>query len=180
MSNQLTDYGRLEIPIDSINTDSIADGREVSSHSSYSAIMSLKYTIHHALPSPKDHIRLRTICGLRPPPPSKVAPALAASLHSIIAKSPEGETIGTVRAIGDGHLYVQVVDMAVHPSHQRQGVGKRMLDEMIRWIDEECGDVYTSLIAMPGSEEMYRRVGFVETGGRGMKRTKWPKTGVVS
>lgn len=77
-------------------------------------------------------------------------------------------------------MYVQIVDMAVHPSHQRQGVGKRMLDEMIRWIDKECGDVYTSLIAMPGSEEMYRKVAFVETGGRGMKRTKWPKTGVAS
>jgi len=51
---------------------------------------------------------------------------------------------------------------------------------MIRWIDKECGNVYTSLIAMPGSEEMYRKVGFVETGGRGMKRTKWPKTGIAS
>jgi len=139
-----------------------------------------EYTIHHDLPSPEDHIRLRTICGLRPPPPHKVGPALVASLHSIIAKSPSGETIGTVRAIGDGHLYVQIVDMAVHPSHQRQGLGKRMLGQMIEWIDEECGDVYVSLIAMPGSEEMYRRVGFVETGGRGMKRTKWPKTGTVA
>jgi GNAT superfamily N-acetyltransferase len=138
-----------------------------------------KYTIHHALPSVEQFIRLRKICGLRPPPPENVGPALAASLHSIIAQSPSGETVGTVRAIGDGHLYVQVVDMAVHPSHQRQGIGKRMLDEMIGWIDRECGNVYTSLIAMPGSEDMYRKVGFVETGGRGMKRTKWPKTGVV-
>jgi len=139
--------------------------------------MSFQHTILHALPTPADFIRLRTICGLRPPPPAQVAPALAASLHSIIAQTQSGETIGTVRAIGDGHLYVQICDMAVHPSHQRRGVGKRMLNEMIRWIDENCGDVYVSLIAMPGSEEMYRRVGFVETGGRGMKRTKWPKTG---
>jgi ribosomal protein S18 acetylase RimI-like enzyme len=138
------------------------------------------YTIHHALPSPEDYIRLRTICNLRPPPPHKVAQALAASLHSIIAQNTNGETVGTVRAIGDGHLYVQIVDMAVDPAYQRQGIGKRMLDEMIDWIDKECGDVYVSLIAMPGSEEMYRRVGFVETGGRGMKRTKWPKTGLIS
>ena len=80
-----------------------------------------------------------------------------------------------VRAIGDGHIYVQIVDMAVHPNHQRRGLGKRMLRELVGWIDGECGDVYTSLIAMPGSEEMYRREGFVETGGRGMKRTEWPK-----
>lgn len=82
-----------------------------------------------------------------------------------------------VRAIGDGQIYVQIVDMAVHPEHQRRGVGQRLLNEMIAWVDRECGNVYTSLIAMPGSEELYRREGFVETGGRGMKRTNWPKPG---
>ena len=78
--------------------------------------MSFQHTILHALPCPADFIRLRTICGLRPPPPAQVAPALAASLHSIIAQTQSGETIGTVRAIGDGHLYVQICDMAVHMS----------------------------------------------------------------
>lgn len=134
-----------------------------------------EYTIEHALPAPEDMIRLRSLCALRPPPPHKVAAAIASSLHCVIAKSQSGEIIGMVRAIGDGHIYVQVVDMAVHPAHQRRGVGKRMLRELIEWIDKDCGDVYTSLIAMPGSEGMYRNEGFVETGGRGMKRTKWPK-----
>lgn len=142
------------------------------------------YTISHALPSAASLIRLRGICSLRPPPAEKVAPALAASLHCITASistntdggpDAEGEVVGMVRAIGDGHMYVQIVDMAVHPDHQRQGLARRMLQEMLDWVDKECGDVYTSLIAMPGTEELYRRQGFVETGGRGMKRTQWPK-----
>lgn len=134
-----------------------------------------EYTIEHTPPGAEDLINLRSACALRPPPLDKVPAAIAASLHCVTAKSPQGEVVGMVRAIGDGHIYVQIVDMAVHPNHQRRGLGKRMLRELVGWIDGECGDVYTSLIAMPGSEEMYRREGFVETGGRGMKRTEWPK-----
>lgn len=134
-----------------------------------------EYIIEHTTPRSEDLIHLRSVCALRPPPPDKVAAAISAPLHCVKAKSPSGEAVGMVRAIGDGHVYVQIVDMAVHPDHQRRGLGKHMLKGMVEWIDRECEDVYTSLIAMPGSQGMYRREGFVETGGREMKRTTWPK-----
>lgn len=120
----------------------------------------------HASPSPENLVRLRAVCHLRPPPPQKVAAAITASLHCVIARSSSGEVVGIVRAIGDGHIYVQIVGMVVHLDHQRKGTGRRMLKGMTAWVDDECGDVCTSLIALSGSEEMCREEGFVETGGR--------------
>ena len=54
--------------------------------------------------------------------------------------------MGMCRCIGDGALFLQVVDMAVDPNHQRKGLGKRLLDTMLAWVDEHAPEAYLSLI----------------------------------
>lgn len=80
-----------------------------------------------------------------------------------------------VRLVGDGAMTVELCDMAVHPSHQGKGLGKKLLDEMLQWVDEHCPHAYLSLLAVKPGVELYRSRGFTETSGIGMRRAKWPR-----
>jgi len=137
--------------------------------------MSDDYTIHHSSPTPTEHIHIRTTSGLTSPPPSRVASALSHSLHCLVARTNTGEAVGMVRLIGDGALFLQIVDMCVHPDHQGRGLGKRLLDGMLAWVDGNCQDAYVSLIADDPGERLYSTRGFVRTTGVGMRRSKWGK-----
>lgn len=153
--------------------------------------------INHAPPSPGELVWLRTISGLTPPPSSAdIAKALAASIHCITARAPLPSTtplngvksdlpipppgvksmlVGMVRLLGDGVLFCQITDMAVHPDFQGQGLGKKLLDEMLAWIDENAPDAYVSLIGDPPGQALYKSRGFRPTLGMGMTRSSWGK-----
>jgi GNAT superfamily N-acetyltransferase len=136
-------------------------------------------TITPIPPTPEELIYLRGSAGLTPPPPSTVSHALAHSVHVVTARlppsatHPNGAPIGMVRCIGDGALFLQLVDMCVLPEHQGKGVGKRVLDAMLAWIDENTPDAYLSLIGDPPGQALYKSRGFVASRGIGMKRSKW-------
>ena len=135
------------------------------------------YTILHQPPTPEDLSKLRRESGLTPPPTEiDLVKALANSVHTVIARtssSPDGETIGMVRMVGDGQMFMLICDMAVLPAYQGKGIGKKLLDEMIRWIDENAPNAYVSLIGDPPGQKLYKSRGFVPTHGMGMKRSKW-------
>lgn len=145
------------------------------------AQISSNYTITHSLPTPEDYVRLRTVSGLTPPPKhTNVAAALKVSLHCIVARhtppgvdAAEGKAIGMVRALGDGHVFVNIYDMCVDPEHQRQGLGKAMLKDMLAWIDANASTAYVSLEADPPGVRLYESVGFRMAGGKAMCRGNW-------
>ncbi|RSH94092.1 hypothetical protein EHS25_006746 [Saitozyma podzolica] len=144
--------------------------------------MSSEYIIQPSLPSPADYVRLRTLSGLSPPPASAVPLALSNSIHCLLATTSPTSTspdpsevvvVGMVRLIGDGALFLQLVDVCVDPAHQGRGLGDRLVSRMCEWIDENAGEAYVSLIADPMGQGLYRKKGFVETSGIGMRRSKW-------
>ncbi len=56
----------------------------------------------------------------------------------------DGENLlGLIRAVGDGHTVVLVQDLLVHPGHQRQGIGTKLL----RAVMERYADVRQLLLA---------------------------------
>jgi ribosomal protein S18 acetylase RimI-like enzyme len=145
-----------------------------------------EYIIQPSVPTPADYVRLRTLSGLTPPPASAVSLALSNSIYCLLATtsptststSPSpgdgrGEVVGMVRLIGDGALFLQLVDVCVVPAHRGRGLGDRLVSQMCEWIDENAGEAYVSLIADPMGQGLYRKKGFVETSGIGMKRSKW-------
>lgn len=87
----------------------------------------------------------------------------------------QGELVGMVRLVGDGAMMIEVCDMAVHPAHQGHGLGKKLLDEMLKWVDDHCPYAYLSLLALDAGRELYRSRGFTETKGVGMRRAKWAR-----
>ena len=63
---------------------------------------------------------------------------------------------------GDGGSVYHVCDVAVHPDHQRQGLGSRMMDALMDWIDETAPPkAYVNLMA--DIDGFYERWGFERT-----------------
>jgi ribosomal protein S18 acetylase RimI-like enzyme len=60
--------------------------------------------------------------------------------------------------------YASIGMMAVHPDFQKQGIGFRLMDGIVKWITFEQGCPAAILDANPWAVNLYRKVGFRETG----------------
>lgn len=87
--------------------------------------------------------------------------ALNHSLYTVIAVD-DNQTVGMGRLIGDGMCYV-IADIVVRPDYQKQGIGKRIVDMMIEYVDKTTpvgGRSSIQLIAEKGKETFYVKMGF--------------------
>lgn len=112
---------------------------------------------------------LRTACGLSNKSDEAAATGLANSLTSVLCK--DGETpIGMGRVIGDGGCFCQVVDICVLPEYQGRGLGKRIMEKLIEYIQTLPDTCYVSLIADGEAHQLYAKYGFknVQPDSRGM------------
>lgn len=124
-----------------------------------------------APPTPEEHARLRDAAGMTPFPAASAPAGLAASWFAVTARAPSGEAVGMGRLIGDGALFLQVVDIAVDPAHQRRGIGTAILRRLLEHVDRHAPDAYVSLVAEPAGRALYRRFGFVDVApSLGMRR----------
>ena len=71
----------------------------------------------------------------------------------------EGEAVGMGRVIGDGGCFLEVVDIAVVPEHRGRGLGRRIMQEVMGFIEGNAlPGAYVSLIT--DSPAFYERFGF--------------------
>ena len=121
----------------------------------------------------EDFIRLRHISGLSARPAAAVAKGLANSLYGVhIVK--DGQTIAMGRVVGDGALNFDVVDVAVDPQFQGQGLGRSVMEHIMAYLmrTAEPGAYITLMADVP---ELYKKFGFVlsRPGSEGMHYA-WP------
>jgi ribosomal protein S18 acetylase RimI-like enzyme len=65
------------------------------------------------------------------------------------------------RVIGDGGWYFHVVDVATDPGHQRQGLGRRVVEWLIADVRTRAPEgAYLSLVGDPPGQRLYRALGF--------------------
>ncbi|KAL5711534.1 aralkylamine N-acetyltransferase [Ranunculus cassubicifolius] len=115
-------------------------------------------------------------------PPSKVAAALknsymVATLHSI-KKSPNAEgsddkmeLIGLARATSDHAFNATIWDVLVDPSYQGQGLGKALVEQMVRaLLRRDIGNI--TLFADSQVVDFYKNLGF-EPDPEGIKGMFW-------
>lgn len=69
----------------------------------------------------------------------------------------DGRVVGAGRAVADGRDVSYIADVAVHPDHQGQGLGKSIIQ---RLVDMSAGHKKIILYANPGTEGFYVRLGF--------------------
>lgn len=129
------------------------------------------YIILEGLPTPLVYHDLRKLAGLTPPPMEPVARALSNSFACFLAyerglmlddetPAPDQSPVAMGRLIGDGALFLLLCDVAVHPEHQRRGLGKRIMQAVVDYIDEHAPYAYVSLVADKPAQKLYPLYGF--------------------
>lgn len=71
--------------------------------------------------------------------------------------------VGMARMIGDMGLNYYIKDVAVKPEYQRRGIGKMMVEELMKFIyenSERNSDVFVELCTMPDKIPFYEKFGF--------------------
>jgi ribosomal protein S18 acetylase RimI-like enzyme len=117
-------------------------------------------------PTPDEYRALRVAAGLSPKSDTAARQGLPGTLYAVCIRD-GGRLIGMGRVIGDGGLNYDIVDMAVHPDHQRQGLGYRIMQALMKFVHEHAADSsYVSLLADDGAPALYSKFGFEFTAPR--------------
>lgn len=123
------------------------------------------YTLLKHTPSAKVHCHIRRRAGLTPKKVEIAEKALPHSIYGVSIINDEDQSIvGMGRIIGDGYLFLQIVDVAVLPEHQNKGLGKIIMKALVGWIDKNTTkDCYVSLFAVGKAYLLYESFGFVSS-----------------
>ena len=118
------------------------------------------YAFHAETPDPETYRRLRAVSGLSPKSEEAARRGLPNTLHAVTARF-DGRTIAMGRVVGDGGAFFQIVDMAVEPAHQGQGIGKAIVAALVDWLRETAPDsAYVSLVADGDARQLDAQFGF--------------------
>ena len=121
------------------------------------------YTIRLAIPAIATYQHLRVAAGMSAKTAEAAAKGLPNSLFAVQVLLGD-EVVGMGRIIGDGGCFFQVVDIAVLPAHQGKGLGKRIMREIMQFIETDVPQsAYVSLIADGQAQELYAQFGFKHT-----------------
>lgn len=120
----------------------------------------MEYKIENNLTA-KEYNELRTSVGWSSKEESLTNELLK---NSVIIKkvTVNDKAVGMARAIGDG-LYYLIVDVIVDKEHQGNGIGKILIEEIVKDIynkTKEGQKASINLISMKGKEEFYEKCGF--------------------
>ena len=83
----------------------------------------------------------------------------------VISAWDAGELVGLVRVVGDGVTVAYIQDLLVHPAHQRQGIGRALLPEVLAKTPR-IRQVYITTDDAAGNSHvvaLYRSLGFRPT-----------------
>ena len=92
--------------------------------------------------------------------PTMLEEAVKASLWQLAVYDKE-ELVAYIRLVGNRHSVLLVQDLLVRPDYQRQGIGKKLLEEALATFP----NVYQRLLVTERSEKnlsFYQSLGFVE------------------
>ena len=84
---------------------------------------------------------------------------IIAGSHCFCIALEENQIIGIGRAISDGIIDAYIQDVVVHENYRRQGIGTALVQHIIDILTKNGID-WIGLIASPGSESLYRKLGF--------------------
>ena len=93
------------------------------------------------------------------------AGALPRSLHAVVACQ-GSEVVGMGRIVGDGAIFFYIQDVAVDPRVQGQGIGRRILEALVGWVQAHAPEkAFLGLFAASGALSFYERFGFASHSG---------------
>jgi ribosomal protein S18 acetylase RimI-like enzyme len=111
-------------------------------------------------PDVEEYLTLRVAAGLSAMSVAGAATGLPASWCSVCVRA-DGELIGMGRVVGDGGLFLFVVDIAVAPAWQGRGWGQRIMAALMEQVHARApARTMVALIANGTAFRLYQRFGF--------------------
>jgi ribosomal protein S18 acetylase RimI-like enzyme len=118
------------------------------------------YTLIHTPPSVEAYMQLREAAGLSPKSLQAATLGLAGTWYGVHMRDGT-DTIAMGRIIGDGGCVFQVVDIAVLPAYQGQGLGTQIMAALMDHLQAVAPPTaLVSLLADGEAPRLYQKFGF--------------------
>ncbi|WP_220792894.1 GNAT family N-acetyltransferase [Gluconacetobacter aggeris] len=118
------------------------------------------YAFRAGVPDAETYCRLRRISGLTPRSLRAAQMGLPHTLYGVHVVY-DADIVGMGRMIGDGALFIHLVDIAVDPAHHGHGIGSAIVGAIMRHIRSTIpAETYVSLMANGEAWRLYERFGF--------------------
>lgn len=123
----------------------------------------MPYELRESVPEPETFVALRDAAGMAPRSLEAARRGLRNTLYGVsMVETETGETVGMARIVGDGGCVYHLCDMVVQPAHQGEGVGTRMMDALMAYVDEYAPE--TAYVNLMGDVDgFYEQWGFERT-----------------
>lgn len=112
--------------------------------------------------TPEEFIELWETVWDEPPAYEQTRLALENSIFRVSVFDRE-KIVAMARMIGDMGLCYYIKDVVVRPEYQKQGIGRTLINELMKFIRENGvsgTDIFVELCAMPDKIPFYERLGF--------------------
>lgn len=112
------------------------------------------------VPAEEEYLALRVAAGLSAMSAAGAREGLRGSWCSVCVRT-AGELIGMGRVVGDGGLFLFVVDIAVAPAWQRRGWGRHIMQALMEQVHARAHPrTMVGLIADGTADRLYAQFGF--------------------
>ena len=119
--------------------------------------------LESSIPNTEEYCDLRRAAGLSSKAAVAAEKGLPNTLFGVCVRD-AGQLVGMGRIIGDGGCNFEVVDIAVHPDYQRRGLGTRIMQALVDYLEQHAPETaYVSMIADEGAPALYEKFGFEPT-----------------
>lgn len=98
--------------------------------------------------------------------PTRLRRAIECSSYAVVALA-DGEVVGFARAMSDEAFAVYIADILVGPDFQRQGIGRRLTQDILRHYPLDTFH-HQVLVAERGAEGFYRKLGLAPVSSYGL------------
>ncbi|MEC2054101.1 GNAT family N-acetyltransferase [Peribacillus psychrosaccharolyticus] len=89
-----------------------------------------------------------------------VEASLKNSIYCVTVKENE-QMVGMGRIVGDGAIYFYIQDIVVHPTYQKNGIGKEIMNRLVDFLHSNAPDkAFIGLFASQGNESFYEKFDF--------------------
>jgi GNAT superfamily N-acetyltransferase len=122
-------------------------------------------------PDVDEYRALRVAAGLSPKSHEAATLGLPHTVFGVSIRDGR-RLVAMGRLIGDRGCFLQVVDIAVVPDRQGQGLGKAVMAELDAWLHANAQGAYVSLIADGQAHRLYAQFGFTVTAPRSVGMAK--------